>query len=77
MGKQHNDLNHGEWNKRLDDNLESEQGGNPQADENAEAFSAQYGSNAHQKPGAKTADNMKQNQPKPGTPKPGDIAREE
>ncbi len=33
-----------EWNERLDHNLEPEQHGDEQADENAEAYSAQKGS---------------------------------
>jgi len=77
-----------DWNKRLDENLESEKHGDTAADQNAEAFSRSMGSGDQSDDPDKIAglpdtgnqgeyeDNMAQNHPKPSNPE-DNLSREE
>ncbi len=69
------------WNNRLDENLEKTTAGNPEADEKAEDFNQEFGSDAKRKSPALNdddlTDNMRANQPRPAQDTPGEINREE
>jgi len=86
-----NDQNKGldNWNKRLDHNLEPEKHGDAEADNQAEAFSLEYGSGdqsddpdkeiTSRRPESGTndeEDNMAKNHPHPSSPE-DNLSREE
>jgi hypothetical protein len=81
MEPKNDKLNIDNWNERLDENLESPHGGNPEADRKAEAFNEEFGSDhlrSHPKDIDNNGeDNLKINHPEPHNTPPGEIEREE